>query len=117
MASKKKATETQGQRIARIRRMRGITQVELARTLGIRQPNLSDYERDVYRPNSDFIVRLAGALNVSTDELLGHKVKKPAQPGLSRRLAKRMVLIESLPARDQQAIIRTIDTFIRGAAS
>jgi len=116
MAPKKKAKETQGQRIARIRKMRGITQVELSKKLGIKQPNLSDYERDVYRPNSDFIVRLAEALRVSTDELLGHKAKKASQPVVSRRLAKRMVLIESLPPRDQQALIRTIDAFLSKAS-
>src|SRR5207247_2491036 len=37
--------ETVGQRLARLRRERGLTQVELAERLGIAQPIVSDYER------------------------------------------------------------------------
>ena len=60
-----------GQRLARLRRERGFTQVELGEKSGMIQALISDYERDKLRPYADVVVRLAVALGVSTDELLG----------------------------------------------
>src|SRR5438034_2484544 len=63
--------ETVGQRLARLRRERGLTQVELAERLGIAQPIVSDYERGELRLHGQLIVRLTEILGVSADELLG----------------------------------------------
>ena len=44
-------SETVGQRLARLRKERGWTQVELAERVGIIQALVSDYERDKLRLN------------------------------------------------------------------
>jgi transcriptional regulator with XRE-family HTH domain len=62
--------ESLGQRLARFRKERGYAQTELAAKIGLIQALVSDYERDKLRMNSDTILRFAGALEVSTDELL-----------------------------------------------
>ncbi len=41
-----KTADTLGQRMARLRRERGLTQVELAERLSVTQPAISDYEND-----------------------------------------------------------------------
>ena len=114
-ASKKSESSTLGQRLARFRRLRGLTQTDLADKLGLSQPNISDYERDLFRPNSDTIVRIAQVLKISADELLGLRVSK-SQPSVSPKLLKRLAKIESLPKRDQQALLRTIDAFLSKAS-
>ena len=102
-----------GKRIAALRKERGYTQVELAEQLGGIQAIISDYERGKLRPHPDMIVRLAKALRVSTDEMLG--VKPPSKNGatVSRRVLRRLQAIDGLPKRDQDALFRTIDVFLQ----
>jgi len=104
--------ETHGQRLARIRKERGITQVELAQRLDTSQTAISDYERDVLRLNGDVIVRLADILDVSSDELLGLSQRKSSGPTRDKRLARRLQAFDSLPKRDRDALTRTIDAFL-----
>jgi transcriptional regulator with XRE-family HTH domain len=104
--------ETIAQRLARIRRERGMTQVEMAQRLGVAQPVVSDYERGELRLHGELIVKLSGILGVSSEELLGLK-KAPSNGALkNRRLLRRLQAIERLPRRDQQALLRTIDRFL-----
>lgn len=100
-------------RIAALRKERGYTQVELADQLGSTQAIVSDYERGKLRPHPEMIVRLAKALRVSTDEILG--VKPPNKNGatVSRRVLRRLQVIDGLPKRDQDALFRTIDAFLQ----
>ena len=51
--------ETPGRRLARIRRERGFTQIELAEQTGLVQTLVSDYERGKLRLNTDMIFRFA----------------------------------------------------------
>jgi len=108
--------ETPGQRLARIRRERGFTQIELAEKTGMVQTLVSDYERGKLRLNADMILRFATALEVSTDALLQPagpvESKKP-----SRKVLRRLEQIEALPVAQQTALLRTIDTFLEGAAA
>ena len=73
MAMMELGQETLGQRIARLRKEKGLTQVKLAEKMGMIQVLISDYERDKLRPHPEVIVRFAQALEVSADELLGMK--------------------------------------------
>jgi transcriptional regulator with XRE-family HTH domain len=110
--SSQETQETIAQRLARIRRERGMTQVELAQRLGVAQPVVSDYERGELRLHGQLIVKLSEILGVSSEELLGLK-KAPSNGVLkNRRLLRRLQAIERLPRRDQQALLRTIDRFL-----
>jgi transcriptional regulator with XRE-family HTH domain len=105
--------ESFGARLARVRKERGFTQVELAERVDMIQALISDYERDKLRPYADVVARFARALDVSTDELLGiAKADKKNGASLNRRLLRRLQLIDRLPKRDQDALLRTIDAFI-----
>ncbi len=101
--------ETLGQRIARIRKERGLTQVELAEKIGIIQPIVSSVESDERKLFAEMAVRFAQALDVSMDELLGpgRRTKKDKSP--SRKILRRMERIETLPRTQQIALLKTID--------
>jgi transcriptional regulator with XRE-family HTH domain len=51
------------------RERQGITQEQLARTLGTNQTRISQWETDAARPRRPALLRLAKALNVSADQL------------------------------------------------
>jgi transcriptional regulator with XRE-family HTH domain len=108
--------ETLGQRIARIRKERGYTQVELAERIGIIQSLVSAYEKDKLRLTAEMTIRFATALEVSTDELLRPATGKPQSRKLSRRVLRRVEKIEELPRLQQTTLLRTIDTFLRAGA-
>jgi transcriptional regulator with XRE-family HTH domain len=101
--------ETLGQRIARIRKERGFTQAELAAKIGIIQSIISVMEGDERKLSAEMAVRFAQALDVSMDELLGpgRREKKRRKP--SRKILRRLELIETLPRTQQMAVLKTID--------
>jgi transcriptional regulator with XRE-family HTH domain len=109
--------ETIGQRLARLRRERGLTQVMLAERVGIIQALVSDYERDKLRLNPDMSVKFAQALGVTTDQLLGLQPTKGNGHQPSRKVLRRLEEIENLPRRDQDALLRTIDAFLAKSAA
>jgi len=110
--------ETFGQRLARFRKERGFTQVEIAERVGIIQALVSDYELDKLRLNAEMVVRFAAALEITTDDLLKPKGSgAPLRRKPSLRMLRRLEKIESLPAHQQSTLLKTIDTFLRGAAA
>jgi len=112
------ASETVGQRLARLRKERGWTQVELAERLGIIQSLISDYERDRLRLNPAMVVRFATALEITTDELLQSKdTQTPLRRKPSLRVLRRLERIERLPLHQQNTLLKTIDGFLKGVAS
>jgi len=106
--------ETLGQRLARLRKERGLTQKQVAETTGLIQELVSSYERDKLRLNADMILRFSEVLGVTADELLrgrkgGSSVER-RQPSI--KLIRRMEQIEDLPIYQQRALLTTIDNFI-----
>lgn len=111
------AQETIGQRLARLRKERGWTQVELAERLGIIQSLISDYERDRLRMNPAMVVRFAAALEITTDELLQPgAARTPLRRKPSLRVLRRLERIERLPPHQQNTLLKTIDGFLKGVA-
>jgi transcriptional regulator with XRE-family HTH domain len=115
MPRKKYGETSFGERLAALRKARGLTQVQLARTASTTQRAVSYYENEAGFPPAPAIVQLARALHVSTDELLG--VKPPKVDHLeddaeTRRLWRRFQQIASLPDRDQRAVIRLVNSLV-----
>jgi len=108
--------ETLGQRLTRLRKERGFTQVELAERVGITQVLISAYETDRCAFSVEMAVRFALVLAISLDDLLHPKAKKLSGRKPSRRVLRRLEQIEKLPARQQNYLLRTIDGFLRGAS-
>ena len=111
-----------GERVHRIRVARGMTQVGLAEAAGMSQRMVSHYECEIENPNADMVVKLAQALGVTADELLGVKpVRKidqePTNEPTLRRYLKRIRVIADLPERDQKSVLRMLDNTIRAHRS
>jgi transcriptional regulator with XRE-family HTH domain len=106
--------ETIGHRLARIRKERGFTQIELAEKIGIIQSLVSSYENDVLKLKAEMALRFARALDVGVDELLDAKKAKKSGVKPSRKVLRRLELIESLPSHQQQHVLKTIDTLLKG---
>jgi len=64
-------TETLGKRLRRLRRAADMTQRQLAERAGVNLGSLRNWEQGTRQPLADAIVKLAKALNVTTDQLLG----------------------------------------------
>lgn len=112
---RKKRRELQfAARLAAFRKAHGLTQVQLSERTGISQRAISSYEAQGSYPPADVVASLARGLGVSTDELLGLKAPPKAlrqrpEP-VPRGLRKKLQQILTLPASDQRAILRLINS-------
>lgn len=62
---------TTGQRIKSARQNAGMTQAQLAEKLGIPYQSIGQWERDIRNPKLDTLRRIAGALNITIQKLMG----------------------------------------------
>ncbi|TQE95331.1 MAG: helix-turn-helix transcriptional regulator [Spiribacter salinus] len=107
-----------GRRLHAIRQARGMTQVALAEAAGMSQRMVSHYECEIENPTAEMVVRLAKALKVSTDELLGVRTPRKIDEGPNlnpqlRRYWKRVQQLAQLPERDQRSVLRMLDNTIK----
>ena len=109
---------TIGRRLREARLRRGLMQVQLAEALGIDQSLISEYERGVIRVHGSLLAGLAKTLKVSADEILGLKAQRGnGSAELDPRFLRRLQQIKKLSKRDKQALLRSIDNFLKGAGA
>ena len=63
-------------RLKELRKQAHLTQVELAKRLGIGQSSYADWERGKKKPTQENLVKIARVLNVSIDYLVGNSEEK-----------------------------------------
>ena len=63
-------------RLKELRKEANLTQVELAKRLGIGQSSYADWERGKKKPTQENLVKIAQVLNVSIDYLVGNSEEK-----------------------------------------
>jgi transcriptional regulator with XRE-family HTH domain len=102
-----------GIRLRMLRQQRAVTQVELAKMLGVHQANISAMERGIRSLTIHQVIKLSNALKVSTDELLkGDKIKPDKRISQDLRLLRRMQRIQKLSTRGQRAVLRFLDALL-----
>lgn len=89
-----------------------MTQAQLATKLHVSQGNISDYERGAVRLSIQLVIEVARLFGVSTDELLGVHPPPAHSSVKDQRILKRLVLIDRLPKRDKDALLKTINAFL-----
>jgi transcriptional regulator with XRE-family HTH domain len=109
---KEQSGETFGLRLARIRKQRGFTQMELGHALGVSQRVIAYYERESRRPPANLLPKIAAALNVSADALLGIGSMPDDGRTADARLRRRLRQLEELPTADRKAVIQVIDAML-----
>jgi len=113
MPRKKNEESDFGRRLVALRRLRGLTQIDLAEAAGTSQRAISYYENHAAYPPANMVIAIAKVLRVSADELLGLKPVKPdarAEDPELRRLWKKFQQVSDLPEKDQRAVIRLINS-------
>lgn len=68
-------------RLVELRTAKGYSQIELARILGISNLRYSRWETGYFEPSNEDLVKLADALETTTDYLLGRDVDNTLTPG------------------------------------
>jgi transcriptional regulator with XRE-family HTH domain len=109
-----------GQRLRALRTAQGMSQEKLAKLLGITQSNVSGLERGVRSLTIHQVAKLALALGSSTDELLlgtSSNGKGQGSDLRDRRFIRRLRKVDALPRRQRDALLLTIDTFLKASAS
>lgn len=123
LAKKRVATTPEGaraigERLAGLRKAKGLTQVDVAGALGLAQGLVSKYETGDLLLHGELIVEFARVLGVSADDILGIHARraKPALPAVDKTLARRLAQLQALPRRDRDALLRTLDAFLAKSA-
>jgi len=108
----KEGEEGFGERLEKLRKAAGYSLRELAAEVGISHRMLIHYEKHAGSPSSQLLPKLAKALNVSTDQLLG--IKRIKENGRSRdnRLWRRFTRVEKLPPSERRPIIQFMDAIL-----
>jgi transcriptional regulator with XRE-family HTH domain len=97
-----------------------MSQTKLAELLGITQSNVSGLERGVRSLTIHQVAKLATALGVSTDELLlgrSPNGSKRDHQIHDQRFVRRLREIDILSRRQKEALLLTIDTFLKASGS
>ena len=115
MTKKKRAApakQSLGDQIRRYRLEKGLTQTQLGKKIGVSQRVVAYYEVKGISPPPELLVRIADALKVSTDTLLGRKKgsdRAGNEPAGNVRRQRHLKRLDGLPLYDRKAIFRIID--------
>jgi len=97
-------------RLIALRKEQKIAQNELAKKIGIHPNVLGRYEREETKPSIDMAVKIANALGVSLDYLLGK-----ADVKISQDILNKVLSIQTLPEEDKKCIMYSLDGLIQHA--
>lgn len=98
-----------GTRLCDLRKMRNMTQKELAEKLSLSVNSISMYERGLSTPNDDVKIRIAQIFHVSLDYLLGNTDEKVQNPS---GLCSELMMLKSIPP-EAQAEVRGFADYLK----
>lgn len=99
-----------GSRLSRIRKEHKTAQGELAEKVGIHPNVLGRYERGEATPSVEMAVKIADALGVSLDYLVGN-----TDVELDKTILDKVIAIQKLPDEDKNHIMYSLDGLIQHA--
>lgn len=106
-----------GERLAALRKERGITQIQLAETLGVSQQAITAYESGQRRVPISTLPLLAETLAISIEALIGTPAKRRnAKRGPAPKIQQQLERIGRLPAAKQRAIAQMLDAMLQQSA-
>lgn len=113
-----KARQTIGDRLAKVRREKGVTQVQMAQKLKTSQSMYSRYESGELRLHADTVVSIAKILGVTPNDVLGitdggNVAAEPIEHSIPKRFLRKLKDVEQLTTTDQDHLLRTIDALIK----
>ena len=102
-----------GQRLATVRKTRGLSQTQLAKLLGKSREMIDYYERRAKNPSMEVILKAAEVLHIPANELLGGEVKFNRKPGPPSRLQELTEKLSDLPRTKQRVIVEMLEGFLQ----
>jgi transcriptional regulator with XRE-family HTH domain len=116
-AARQKTLEEIAERLAKFRKERGITQVEMAKKLKTTQSIYSRYERADVRLYVDTMLRIAQILGVTPNDLFGvtksnNDALEPVEHAIPKRILRRLRGAENLTRTQQDSLILVIDSIV-----
>lgn len=107
-----------GERIARLRAKRGLSQTELAQRMGITRVRLSHYESGRRQLSAELLARVAIELGVRADELLGLvQGETSTYAVVPTRIMKLVYQSLNLPVDQRRVVYRIMRTFVESEDS
>lgn len=110
-----------GDNIKKLRKSRGLTQIQLAKHLGTTQKVITDYETGRSKPPRKRLPHLAKFFNITVDELIGVDEIAAADmsaihktPHGNTRAAHVLTLFEHLGEEEQRVILKQIKALAQG---
>ncbi len=100
-----------GPRILALRRQQKLSQSALAKAIGASRDIIGKYERGDHAPSIEMAIKLADALEVSVDYLLG----KERFASYDKEAVRRLQDLEDLDPDTRSTLFSIIDTFVRDA--
>jgi transcriptional regulator with XRE-family HTH domain len=109
-----KPRPAQGARLAALRKAAGLSQAELAKALGVPQSSIGFWETASKPPRSDILPKLAKALGVRVEDLLGSApIAAPGRPGRVGKLQRALEQAAVLPRRQQELVVEFVNTLVQ----
>jgi transcriptional regulator with XRE-family HTH domain len=108
-----------GQNIRKYRKALGLTQIDLAKKLGLTQALITNYERGLHNPPTAKLPDIAKALNVPLEALYGINSKDALaekKGSGTRREAQIQKIFRELPAAKQRAVLEHAKGLKKGKA-
>ena len=101
-----------GERVAQLRKARGMTQVQLAEALEVSQQTVQSYEVGRRRLPVSTLRLLAKTLSVSLDELMAEGEHAPRKRGPVPQVQRQLERISALPKPKQRAVMDVIEALL-----
>ena len=99
-----------GNRILELRKQRKLSQTDLGKLIDIHKNVVGQYERGVVMPSIDVVIRIADVFGVSIDYLVGLTSAK-----IDKELLSKLEAIQSMPEKDRECIMYSINGLIQHA--
>ena len=104
-----------GKRLIKLRKSRQLTQIELAELVDVQPRLVVRWELDEGKPQFDYVVKLADALEVSLDYLIRgtDSYKPPAFDVKNKKLKTLCKKVDQLSKNDQDMVCQFLEKVIR----
>ena len=104
--------------LRRLREARALSQQQMARLAGIPRPTWASLEAGGSNPTLGVLTRVAAALQVSIEELIGRQpARAAAKRGPTPMLQQQMERIQRLPKAQQRFVMQTLETLLKGTSA
>lgn len=98
--------------LTELRQAAGLTQIQLAERIGVHHSSIAFWELSGTPPRGEVLPKMADALSVSIDTLLGVTPPKPKRQAARGRLQRVFEDASKLPRRQQDKVAEFVEAFV-----